>query len=57
MLQGYKSQKGVITNNHEVDFIQYAREQFAANGLSEDYLTPNELQYVGNALRLFPMGS
>ncbi|KAG7382957.1 SUMO-activating enzyme subunit 1 [Phytophthora pseudosyringae] len=46
LLQGYKSQKGVkeMTSNHEVDFIQYAREQFQANGLDEDYLSPNDLQ-------------
>ncbi|OWZ09844.1 SUMO-activating enzyme (SAE) [Phytophthora megakarya] len=46
LLQGYKSQKGVteITNNDEVDFIQYARGQFQANGLDEDYLSPDELQ-------------
>ncbi|KAG6610938.1 SUMO-activating enzyme (SAE) [Phytophthora cinnamomi] len=46
LLQGYKSQKGVeqIADSHAVDFIQYAREQFAANGLDEDYMTPDELQ-------------
>ncbi|KAG3234613.1 hypothetical protein PI124_g20334 [Phytophthora idaei] len=46
LLQGFKSLKGVkeVTDNHEVDFIQYAREQFQANGLDEDYLSPDELQ-------------
>ncbi|KAG2778411.1 hypothetical protein Pcac1_g11218 [Phytophthora cactorum] len=46
LLQGFKSLKDVkeVTDNHEVDFIQYAREQFQANGLDEDYLSPDELQ-------------
>ncbi|EEY66754.1 SUMO-activating enzyme (SAE), putative [Phytophthora infestans T30-4] len=46
LLQGYKSHKDVkeLTDNHAVDFIQYAREQFQANGLDEDYLSPDELQ-------------
>ncbi|KUF88544.1 hypothetical protein AM588_10001845 [Phytophthora nicotianae] len=43
---GYKSLKGMtkITDNQEVEFIHYAREQFQANGLEEDYLSPDELQ-------------
>ncbi|GMF23402.1 unnamed protein product [Phytophthora lilii] len=55
VLQGYKSLKGVtdIGDNHEVDFIQYAREQFQANGLDEDYLLPDELQRRGGAPDLF----
>ncbi|KAE9085956.1 hypothetical protein PF010_g20272 [Phytophthora fragariae] len=46
LLQGYKSREGVeqISSSHEVDFIQYARQQFAANGLDDDYLSPDELQ-------------
>ncbi|ETO76461.1 hypothetical protein F444_08145 [Phytophthora nicotianae P1976] len=46
LLQGYKSLKGMtkITDNQEVEFIHYAREQFQANGLEEDYLSPDELQ-------------
>ncbi|KAL3669984.1 hypothetical protein V7S43_005363 [Phytophthora oleae] len=46
LLQGYKSQKNVleISENDEVDFIQYACQQFQANGLDEDYLSPDELQ-------------
>lgn len=48
-----------ITNDQEVDFIQYAREQFQANGLDEDYLSPDALQYVAflvlqGFLRLLP---
>lgn len=48
VLQGYKSQKGVtaISSADDVDFIQYARKQFLVNGLDEEYLSPNELQYV-----------
>ncbi|KAF1786308.1 Cysteine peptidase [Phytophthora cactorum] len=51
VLQGFKSLKDVkeVTDNHEVDFIQYAREQFQANGLDEDYLSPDELQAIGTA--------
>lgn len=46
VLQGYKSQKGVvvISCKDEVDFIQYARKQFLVNGLDEDYLSLDELQ-------------
>ncbi|KAH7462498.1 hypothetical protein KRP22_004919 [Phytophthora ramorum] len=46
LLQGFKSKEGIkeITDNHVVDFIQYAREQFRANGLDEDYLSPDDLQ-------------
>lgn len=46
LLQGYKNQKNVleINQNDEVEFIQYARDQFQANGLDEDYLSPDELQ-------------
>ncbi|POM74339.1 SUMO-activating enzyme (SAE), partial [Phytophthora palmivora] len=46
LLQGYKNLKGVkeITKNHEVTFIQYAREKFQANGLDESYFSPDELQ-------------
>lgn len=48
MLQGYKSQKGVtaITSKDEVDFIQYARKQLVVNGLDEDYVSLDELQYA-----------
>lgn len=59
MLQGYKSHKDVkeLTDNHAVDFIQYAREQFQANGLDEDYLSPDELQYVCYSYLLLDAGS
>ena len=48
VLQGFKKQKGrtEITSDDQVDFISYAREQFQRNGLDEEYLSPNELQYV-----------
>ncbi|CAI5725611.1 unnamed protein product [Peronospora destructor] len=46
LLQGFKRQKGgaEITSNDQVDFIQYAIEQFQRNGLDEEYLSPNDLQ-------------
>ncbi|RLN51330.1 hypothetical protein BBJ29_005316 [Phytophthora kernoviae] len=46
LLQGYKTEKNVtsIESEHVVDFIQFARAQFEAQGLDENYLSPDELQ-------------
>ncbi|TDH69337.1 hypothetical protein CCR75_001384 [Bremia lactucae] len=46
LLRGYKTQLGIkeVADNDATKFIDYARKQFQLNGLSENYLSADELQ-------------